>query len=317
MVSRVFTAQKGTAIVAVALSAASAFAADPASSRKARPIGIQAAEISNPVETLDSPSESMSKDSKSILTNSPVARKTKSKTRIGATAASSSSKGVAAPAEPDRSSVRQVNYQSDLSPFPDPGANQTARPFRKIADIIPYDNYEPDTELAKKDPCANLCPRPLGGDCPDCRKDAEGTPESCPECPREEDIRRIGRVAGEPDREFRPRDFPHIQYCWEPTNLYHNPIYFEDVELERYGHTRHYVVQPVFSAAKFAVQLIGLPYQMSLYPVCDKQYSLGYYRPGEFVPYKYNQIPWNAKAAAVEVGCAAGGYFLFCPGVGP
>jgi hypothetical protein len=216
-----------------------------------------------------------------------------------------------------RAGIVQATFQPSLSPIPDTGPGLTARPFRKIADIIPYDNYEPDPELAAKDPCANICPRPQGGDCPDCSKDGEGNMIPCPECPWEQELRRIGRAPGEPDREFVPRDFAHIHYCWEPTNLYHNPIYFEDVALERYGHTRHYIVQPVFSAVKFTVQLLGLPYQMSIYPVWDRQYSLGYYRPGEFVPYRYQQIPLNAKAAVVEAGWVAGGYFLFAPGVGP
>jgi hypothetical protein len=216
-----------------------------------------------------------------------------------------------------RSGVMQSNFQPELAPVPDTVPGQVARPFRKIADIIPYDNYEPDPELAAKDPCANICPRPQGGDCPDCTKDAEGNTIPCPECPWEQELRRIGRAPGEPDRPFIPRDFAHIHYCWEPTNLYHNPIYFEDVNLERYGHTRNYLIQPVCSAVKFGVQFLALPYQMSIYPVWDRQYSLGYYRPGEFVPYKYDQIPLNAKAAVVEAGWVAGGYFLFAPGVGP
>ncbi len=214
-----------------------------------------------------------------------------------------------------------------LQPIPDAQPPRetggiTIRPFRKIHEIVPYDNYEPDTELATQDPCHNLCPRPKGGDCPDCNStDAEGNPTAglpCPDCPWEQDLRRIGRKPGEPDIPFVPRDFAHIHYCWEPTNLYHNPIYFEDVPLERYGHTRHYMlIQPFFSVSKFALQLVGLPYQLSLDPVWDKQYSLGYYRPGEYVPYKYYQIPWNAKALAVEAGVISGSYFIFAPGVGP
>ena len=90
------------------------------------------------------------------------------------------------------------------------------------------------------------------GDCPDCKSyDAEGGTadgHTCPECPWEQDLRRIGRKPGEPDIAFVPRDFAHIHYCWEPTNLYHNPIYFEDVPLERYGHTRHFIlIQPFYS----------------------------------------------------------------------
>jgi hypothetical protein len=99
--------------------------------------------------------------------------------------------------------------------------------------------------------------------------------------------------------------------------MYHHPIYFEDVPLERYGHTRHYLIQPLFSNAKFALQLVGLPYQMAIYPVCSRQYSLGYYRPGEQAPYLCYQIPLNLKAAIVEAGVISGAYFIFAPGVGP
>jgi len=227
--------------------------------------------------------------------------------------------------------IARTDYVPDtertLKPMPDVESPRDTggiamRPFRKINDIVPYDNYEPDPELAKQDGCYNLCPRPKGGDCPDCNAtDSDGNPIAgvhCPECPWEQDLRRIGRKAGEPDIAFVPRDFAHIHYCWEPTNLYHNPIYFEDVPLERYGHTRHYIlIQPFFSVSKFALQLVGLPYQLSLNPIWDRQYSLGYYRPGEYVPYKYYQIPLNAKAAVVEAGVISGSYFIFAPGVGP
>jgi hypothetical protein len=230
-----------------------------------------------------------------------------------------------------RRSIARIGFQNEadrlLAPMPDVEPPRetggiTLRPFRKINDIVPYDNYEPDPELAAQDRCNNLCPRPKGGDCPDCNPpdSDEGTENGlqCPECPWEQDLRRIGRKSGEPDIAFIPRDFAHIHYCWEPTNLYHNPIYFEDVPLERYGHTRHYIgIQPLFSTAKFALQLVGLPYQMSLFPVWDRQYSLGYYRPGEYVPYKYYQIPLNATAAVVEAGVISGSYFIFAPGVGP
>jgi hypothetical protein len=220
-----------------------------------------------------------------------------------------------------RDPVRRTNYQEGVQLEPIAERPPFVRPFRKIAEILPYDSYEPDKEIAEKDRCFNLCPRPSGGDCPDCAEtDAEGRVKegvSCPECPPEQDLQRIGRAAGEPDIQFLPRNFAHIHYCWEPTNMYHHPIYFEDVPLERYGHTRHYLIQPLWSNAKFALQLVGLPYQMTIYPVCSRQYSLGYYRPGEQAPYLCYQLPLNARAALVEAGVISGAYFLFAPGVGP
>jgi hypothetical protein len=196
---------------------------------------------------------------------------------------------------------------------------QLARPFKKISEIRPYFDYEPDAETLKQDRCFNLCPRPGSPDCPECET-PEGEPGTgglvCPECPVELDLRDSSRYTGQAI-DFPVRNFPHIHYCWEPTNLYSLPLYFQDPCLERYGHTRHYLIQPVFSGALFAVQFLGLPYQMSIDPVWKKRYALGWYRPGQYVPYKYYQIPWNTQAALTEAGVVTGAYFLFAPGVSP
>lgn len=93
---------------------------------------------------------------------------------------------------------------------------------------------------------------------------------------------------------------------WAPTNFYHYPLYFEDPSLERYGHTYHPLVQPFASTGRFATQLVGLPYQMTLHPVASREYALGYYRPGECAPKKHYQIPFNEEATLMEVAVIAG-----------
>ncbi len=93
---------------------------------------------------------------------------------------------------------------------------------------------------------------------------------------------------------------------WAPTNFYHYPLYFEDPALERYGHTYSPVVQPFVSTARFAGQLVGLPYQMAIHPVNSRQYSLGYYRPGEYAPKKLYQIPFNEEAVIMEAAVLTG-----------
>jgi len=93
---------------------------------------------------------------------------------------------------------------------------------------------------------------------------------------------------------------------WAPSNFWHYPLYFEDPALERYGHTYHPIVQPFASTGRFATQLVGLPYQMALHPVCEKQYALGYYRPGECAPKKMYQIPFNEEATIVQAAAIAG-----------
>lgn len=93
---------------------------------------------------------------------------------------------------------------------------------------------------------------------------------------------------------------------WAPSNFWHYPLYFEDPALERYGHTYSPLVQPFASTGRFATQLVGLPYQMALHPICEKQYALGYYRPGECAPKKMYQIPFNEEATVVQAAAVAG-----------
>lgn len=107
------------------------------------------------------------------------------------------------------------------------------------------------------------------------------------------------------------RQFIPTQFTWQASNVYHNPLYFEDVALERYGHSHHPLVQPLVSAGKFGVQFVGLPYKMAIDPVWDEEYVLGWYRPGELAPYLFYQVPWNWKAAATAAGTYTGLIFLF------
>lgn len=178
--------------------------------------------------------------------------------------------------------------------------------LKKLSSILPYYDYEPDEEVLKKDRCLNLCPRPGGGFCPECMVRADptmpGGETACPECPEEVSLR------GMP---FVPRVFPHADFSWEPSNLYHYPLYFEDFTLERYGQTRNFALQPIVSTIKFSTQLLGLPYQISIDPIWCRRYSLGWYRPGNPTPCWYYQVPWNARAAAAMAGVYTGGAFLF------
>jgi len=93
---------------------------------------------------------------------------------------------------------------------------------------------------------------------------------------------------------------------WAPTNFYHYPLYFEDPSLERYGHTYHPLIQPFASTGRFATQLVGLPYQMTLHPIASREYALGHYRPGECAPKKHYQIPFNEEATLMQVAIIAG-----------
>ncbi len=144
-----------------------------------------------------------------------------------------------------------------------------------------------------------LCPCPGGLDC---RKPGGTKPCLCPDS---EPQQRAGTAP------YQERDFPEVVFSWDASDIWYNPLYFEDVALERYGHVHHPLLQPFVSARRFGAQLVLLPYQATIDPICKKIYPLGYYRPGEWAPYKCYQIPLNADAGAVQAGVMTGLFFLF------
>ena len=109
---------------------------------------------------------------------------------------------------------------------------------------------------------------------------------------------------------FPERAFPATVKPWEAPNFFNYPLYFEDPALERYGHSRHPLIQPIASIGRFSAQLVCLPYLMTLDPPCRDVYSLGWYRPGECAPKLHYQVPLNAQAAAVEAATITGLVFL-------
>lgn len=169
--------------------------------------------------------------------------------------------------------------------------------LKKIADIKPFFDYEPDPEIAKNEPCRNLCPRPDGKPC----KLSEQEGQMVMECPK------VFQLSHQP---YAGRNFTESIYTWEASNVNYNPLYFEDPNLERYGNSRKDLVQPFVSMGRFTGQLLALPYQMSIDPLRKKIYPLGYYRPGEYTPKRINGIPWNTKAAFTQGLTTTGLIFL-------
>jgi hypothetical protein len=93
---------------------------------------------------------------------------------------------------------------------------------------------------------------------------------------------------------------------WSATRLCHGPLYFEEVNLERYGYQCHPAVQPLVSGAHFFLTVPTLPYQMTVHPPRECIYTLGHYRPGSRVPWQHHYLPWDARAAAVQAGVTVG-----------
>jgi hypothetical protein len=113
---------------------------------------------------------------------------------------------------------------------------------------------------------------------------------------------------------FVPRNFARTCFTWKSSSLCHKPLYFEDVQLERYGHSWNPVLQPFMSAGHFFVSVPLLPYKMGLNPPNECIYSLGYYRPGSCAPYMLEPIPLSLRAAIYQGLGSTAFAFWFWPG---
>jgi hypothetical protein len=175
---------------------------------------------------------------------------------------------------------RVAFLQPDATPMPGRSDNKLTLDIRRIDQIVPESTRLNDTEI------------------------------------REYALRKSGLVVGSDGNKidvfqetYVEREFVPTVFQWEaPNQTYYTP-YFEDIVAERYGQTYPFVVQPFVSAARFGGRLVTMPYQMALDPPWVERYSLGYYRPGEVTPKLTYQIPWNAKAAAVQAGTVTGLFF--------
>ena len=96
---------------------------------------------------------------------------------------------------------------------------------------------------------------------------------------------------------------------WESPALCHQPLYFEEINLERYGYS-HGVAQPMVSAAHFFGTIPALPYLMAANPPRECVYTLGHYLPGSCAPYHVYYPPLSLKGAVVEAGVLTGLFFV-------
>ncbi|MCH2181973.1 MAG: hypothetical protein MK108_08210 [Mariniblastus sp.] len=97
----------------------------------------------------------------------------------------------------------------------------------------------------------------------------------------------VGGVASV-DRHWHPQTF-----TWTASSLCHKPLYFENIQLERYGHSAGPLLQPAQSTLHFFRSYVTLPFRMALNPPRECQYALGFYRPGNCAPWLVPPIPFN------------------------
>jgi hypothetical protein len=105
------------------------------------------------------------------------------------------------------------------------------------------------------------------------------------------------------------RPWMPLTCLWVAPGFCHQPLYFEDVNLERVGYYCP-CIQPVFSAGHFFGTLPLLPYKMTVEPPRECIYTLGHYRPGSHAPPACYFHPPRADGIAVEGAVVTGLIFL-------
>ncbi|TWU45633.1 hypothetical protein Q31b_08090 [Novipirellula aureliae] len=109
---------------------------------------------------------------------------------------------------------------------------------------------------------------------------------------------------------YTPRRWQKTTMTWKASNLCHKPLYFEDVNLERYGHTRGPLWQPVVSSAHFFANIAVLPYKMGVHTPGECQYALGYYRPGNCAPWIKPPVPISLRGGLTQAAVMTGAFWL-------
>ena len=115
----------------------------------------------------------------------------------------------------------------------------------------------------------------------------------------------IGNRGGSPHRSWTPQ-----VVTWKASNLCHKPLYFENIQLERYGHSRGPVAQPIHSTLHFFTRLVALPYMTGICPPNECEYALGYYRPGNCAPWLKEPIPISLEGIRREALFVTGAAFI-------
>ena len=101
------------------------------------------------------------------------------------------------------------------------------------------------------------------------------------------------------------RNWSGSQCCWEAACLQHQPLYFEDINLERHGH-RVPLIQPAVSAAHFFGRIPALPYLTALDSPYQREYVLGHGRPGTCEPYPIRLVPVELGPTLVQAAVVTG-----------
>ena len=106
------------------------------------------------------------------------------------------------------------------------------------------------------------------------------------------------------------RDESDLMFYWVASEAAHQPLYFDDQPLERYGQTVSRIAQPVLSGVRFFGTLPIIPYKIGHERTHDCVSTLGYHRVGTCAPPTRERLPVRLDASLFEAGTWVGFIFL-------
>jgi hypothetical protein len=113
------------------------------------------------------------------------------------------------------------------------------------------------------------------------------------------------------------RDYMRVGDVWldegfflEPARFCHQPLYFEEINLERYGTCARPLLQPVISGARFFATVPALPYLMTVHRPRACCYETSACLAGRPAPWHREFPPLQLDAAAVTALVATGMVFV-------
>lgn len=91
-----------------------------------------------------------------------------------------------------------------------------------------------------------------------------------------------------------------VYKTWDSPNVWYRPLYFEEPNIERYGNTHGQHLQPYLSGIHFMTNVMTMPYNITARRPCEREYGLGYGRPGNCNSAYRPGIERSPRGAAVQ-----------------
>ncbi|MDR2169364.1 MAG: hypothetical protein LBP59_04410 [Planctomycetaceae bacterium] len=172
-----------------------------------------------------------------------------------------------------------------------PSNNTSDLPFGFSNDSLPQSfNLTSADKVAAAHDCKIIGFKPINEISCDIKPRPGVLPEECP-------------LTYEP---YTGRHFRQTCFQWKASALCTKGAYFENVQLDRYGHSVCPLLEPVISGAKFFTTIPLLPYKAGLTPPNECVYTLGHYRVGNCAPHALDPLPISVRAILFEGAAIAG-----------